>query len=112
MELLRFAEKFARFLGKRGFGGRNHPQEKFRFFCFLYAPPDDTSEVLFRNAFVRFTIIATNTRTATDQLINQSIVCWISRYPFRESNNRFTEPSGALLQIKRMLVFSISAWCT
>ena len=79
----------------------------FGFLCFLHTTANDVAEVLFRNAFVSLAIIRTDTRAATDKLINQAIVYRIARDFLGKPNDRLAKLSGTFFQVERMLVRSV-----
>src|SRR5206468_404915 len=74
-----FAIKHASFFRQLRLGGHDHAEEEFRFLCFLDTAAYGVPKVLFRDAFIGFTIIRTNTRTTADDLINKPIIARAAR---------------------------------
>ena len=79
----------------------------FRLFRFLYAATNAVAEVPFRNALVRLTVVGTDACPAADQLIDQAIVCRVSRNFLRESHDPLAKGRCAFFQVKRMLQSSV-----
>src|SRR5437588_7270349 len=68
MKFFGFAVKGTGFLGQARLSGSDQSQEILRLLRFLYAPTNGIPEVLFRNAFVRFAVIRSDARAASDKL--------------------------------------------
>src|ERR1044071_8730979 len=102
MQLFGLAIKRSRLFSKFWFGRGDQPEKIFCFLGLLHAAANRVSKILLRNAFIRLTIIRPNTRTASDNLTNQSIVSWTPRNLLGESDDCFSERPSALLQVERM----------
>ena len=74
VQFLRLTIKLSRFIGKFGFGGGDHAQEKFCLLGFLDTTTNDVFEIFPRYALIRLAIICANACSAASQLVDQPIV--------------------------------------
>jgi hypothetical protein len=91
--------EFTRVRFQFGFGNRNHSQKEFCFPCLFTTSPNPVFKIRLGNSIVCFAIICADTRSGTNNLVNQPVVDRIPWNLFCKENHGFAEAGRPLLQI-------------
>ncbi len=100
VKLVAFTVELASFFDQRCLRSRDQPEKVFRLFGLFDTTADGKPETLFREAFVRLSVIGADARAAPYKLINEAVGCGATRNLFRKAHNRLAELCGSLFQIK------------
>lgn len=100
MEVLRLAVKFAPLVGQLWFRSGDHAKKVLGFFRFLYATANNVAKVFLRYALACFAIVGADACSATDELIDQAVVRWITWNPFGKPHDCFTKYGRRLFEIE------------
>src|SRR5437899_649764 len=109
VKLVAFAVEIASLFDQWCLRGSDQAEKIFRLFCLFDTPADGKPEILFRETFVRLSVIGADARAASYKLINEAVGCGATRNLFRKAHNRLPELCCPLFQIKHMAraIFSI-----
>src|SRR2546425_8093877 len=102
VKLVAFAVEIASLFDQWCLRGSDQAEKIFRLFCLFDTPADGKPEILFRETFVRLSVIGADARAASYKLINEAVCCGATRNLFRKAHNRLTELGGSLFLIKYM----------
>src|SRR6266478_1564553 len=108
VKLVAFTVELASFFDQRCLRSRDQPEKVFRLFGLFDTTADGKPETLFREAFVRLSVIGADARAAPYKLINEAVGCGATRNFFRKAHYRLPELCSPLFQIKHMTRVMVS----